>query len=178
MNLLRRLSWPPIVVGMGIGVLSWFSFGSADRALGITTAFEHAAALMIKATSPELAAGNSYFQAADKAPKIDWEWTLVLGVLLGSFFSAKLSGDTRTDVIPVLWKNRFGHRVAKRLAFAFVGGMVMMFGARVAQGCTSGHGISGALQFALSSWLFLPVMFASAILAAFVIYRPGGSHRA
>jgi len=36
-----------------------------------------------------------------------------------------------------------------------------MFGARLAQGCTSGHGISGALQLAVSSWTFVVVLFAS-----------------
>ena len=46
-----------------------------------------------------------------------------------------------------------------------------MLGARIAQGCTSGHGISGALQLAVSSWLFVAVFVATAIAAAMAIYR-------
>ena len=53
-----------------------------------------------------------------------------------------------------------------------------MLGARLAQGCTSGHGISGALQLAVSSWLFVAVFVATAIAAALAIYaaRPRGGH--
>ncbi len=44
MNLLRRKAWSPYLVGAAIGVLSWFSFATADRQIGITTAFEYTAA--------------------------------------------------------------------------------------------------------------------------------------
>jgi hypothetical protein len=47
----------------------------------------------------------------------------------------------------------------------------MMFGARLAQGCTSGHAISGALQLAVSSWIFAPVFFLTAAAVAFFMYR-------
>lgn len=46
----------------------------------------------------------------------------------------------------------------------------MMFGARLAQGCTSGHGISGVLQLALSSWIFVVFLFLSGIGATFALY--------
>ena len=72
--------------------------------------------------------------------------------------------------VPPLWKARFGGSSAKRLAAAFLGGAVMMFGARLAQGCTSGHGISGSLQLAASSWLFVIVMFPAAIGTAYLLY--------
>jgi uncharacterized membrane protein YedE/YeeE len=49
--------------------------------------------------------------------------------------------------------------------------VVIIFGARLADGCTSGHGISGSLQLAVSSWTFFLVMFASGIATAFVIFR-------
>jgi uncharacterized membrane protein YedE/YeeE len=61
--------------------------------------------------------------------------------------------------------------VAKRLTAAFLGGVVIIFGARLADGCTSGHGISGSLQLAVSSWTFFLVMFASGIATAFVMFR-------
>jgi uncharacterized membrane protein YedE/YeeE len=58
-----------------------------------------------------------------------------------------------------------------------LGGGLMMFGARLAQGCTSGHGISGALQLAVSSWLFVVVMFAVASGTAFLLYGKEGAQR-
>ena len=47
-----------------------------------------------------------------------------------------------------------------------------MYGARLANGCTSGNGISGGLQLALSGWVFLVVMFPAGILTAFLLFRP------
>ena len=64
-----------------------------------------------------------------------------------------------------------------RLAVAFFSGGLMMFGARLAQGCTSGHGISGTLQLAVSSWLFISVAFAVATMTVFLLYgREGVQH--
>lgn len=62
--------------------------------------------------------------------------------LVGGFLSSKLSGDRAPgEKIPALWQRRFGPSVGARYGAAFVGGFLLMLGARVAQGCTSGHGI-------------------------------------
>lgn len=177
MNPLRRSSWSPYVVGAAIGVLSWFAFATADRQIGITTAFEYTAALTEKAVAPKAAGENSYYTEKDKEnkpPKIDWEWMLVAGVFVGAFASSKFSGDRPTVRVPPLWQWRFGGRPAIRYLGAFIGGFIMMFGARVAQGCTSGHAISGFLQLALSSWIFAPTMFAVAVATAFLLYGKEG----
>jgi hypothetical protein len=163
----RATSWSPYAVGVGIGMLSWFAFATADHGLGITTAFEYSAAMLDGLLSGERTA-NTYFRS--HSPKIDWEWTLVLGVALGSFISSKLSGDRSTRRIPDLWERRFGSSVALRTVAAFAGGAVMMFGARLARGCTSGHGITGALQLAVSSWLFIVPAFAVAVVTALTLY--------
>ena len=144
---------------------------------GITTAFENTAALIGRAVAPDAASGHAYYQNPEHKPKIDWEWALVVGVFIGAFLSSKLSGDREHVRVPALWAWRFGPSVAKRFAGAFVGGALMMFGARLAQGCTSGHGISGALQLAVSSWLFVALLFAAGVATAFALYgREGGDH--
>jgi hypothetical protein len=179
MNPLLKKSWSPYVVGLGIGMLSWFAFATADRQIGITTAFEYAAALTEKAAAPQLARGNPYFAEKaqeNKPPKIDWEWMLVVGVFLGSYISSKLSGDRPQDRVPSLWRWRFGEQTGVRYFGAFLGGFIMMLGARIAQGCTSGHAISGTLQLALSSWMFAPLIFAAGIATAFLIYGEKGHH--
>ncbi len=170
MEVLRRTSWSPYVVGALIGMLSWFSFATADKPIGITTAFEYTAALLTKAVSPEAASTNPYYTEPEKSPKVGWEWMLVIGVFIGAFLSSKLSGDRKTEAVPELWRKTFGGSTSHRLAAAFIGGAVMMFGARLAQGCTSGHGISGAMQLAVSSWTFLVALFASGVGTAFLLY--------
>jgi len=52
-----------------------------------------------------------------------------------------------------------------------VGGVILGMGARWAGGCTSGHGISGTLQLAVSSWLAVICFFIGGIVTAMVIYR-------
>ncbi len=179
-NPLKKQSWSPYVVGVGIGILSWLVFLTADHPLGVSTSYEYSAALLDKAVNPAAETTNPYFQkkqSEGKPPKIDWEWMLVVGIFAGAFTSAKLGGDRTEQSVPPLWRRRFGPGVAKRFAGAFIGGALMMFGARLAQGCTSGHGISGALQLALSSWIFVGLLFLGGTLAAFAIYgKEGRSH--
>jgi len=179
-NPLAKKSWSPYLVGAGIGVLSWFAFLTADHPIGITTAFENTAALAGTAALPEIELRNEFYAARKregKPPKIDWEWMLVVGVFLGAMASSMASGDRPKSTVPPLWRQRFGDRVSWRLLGAFAGGVLLMFGARLAQGCTSGHGISGALQLAVSSWLFVAVLFPSAILFAFLLFgREGRRH--
>ena len=175
-NPLYHKSWSPYAVGIGIGILSWFAFASADHPIGVTTAFEHTAALAIKTADPAAERSNEYFvkkASEGKSPKIDWEWMLVVGVFVGAFASSKLSGDREQVVVPALWQRRFGASVPLRIGVAFLSGGLMMFGARLAQGCTSGHGISGTMQFALSSWIFFIVAFSVATATTFLIFGKG-----
>lgn len=177
-NPLTLKSWSPYAVGVGIGMLSWFAFATADHPIGVTTAFESTAALAQKAVAPEAAQANGYFQrkeAEGKPPKIGWEWMLVVGVFLGALISSKLSGDRGAATVSALWRARFGESVALRLVVAFFAGGLMMFGARLAQGCTSGHGISGTLQLAASSWIFISVAFTVATATAWIVYGSEGA---
>ncbi len=172
-GLLSMKSWSPYAVGVGIGMLSWFAFATAGQPLGVSTAFEHSAALALKAAAPAAEESNEYFAKKaeeGKPPKIGWEWMLVLGAFLGAALSAWLSGDGRTTSVPEAWRERFGGGALPRLAAAFFAGALMMLGARMASGCTSGHGISGNLQLAVSSLVFTATFFAAAIATSFALY--------
>ncbi len=179
-NPLTMKSWSPYVVGVGIGVLTWFAFATADHPLGVSTAFEHTAALAEKAAVPQAEQDNEYFAKKaeeGKPPKIGWEWMVVLGVFVGALFSSLLSGDRTGEAVPAMWRERFGSSVVLRLTAAFFAGLLMMFGARLASGCTSGHGISGNLQLAVSSLVFTAVFFTAAIITSLALYgRKGSSH--
>lgn len=170
---MRHASWNPYLVGLGIAVLSVIAFVTADHPLGITTAYEHTASFVVTALAPE--ATSAYH--ADESPVIGWEWMLVLGVFLGAALSARLGRDRDPLVVPPLWSERFGPSRGKRLVTAFAGGALMLFGARLASGCTSGHGISGNLQLAVSSIVFSATFALAAVLTAKALYgrREGAS---
>lgn len=171
--------WNPYVVGVAIGLLSAVSFLTMDKALGTSTSFVHAAGLAVSALAPGHvlgAAANGYYakEISEKTPMFDWQVFLVLGVFLGALLSSRLSGDRESEAVPGLWAWRFGQSPAVRYAASFGFGALMLFGARLAGGCTSGHGISGGLQFALSSWVFFVTFFLSGIATAFALFGTEG----
>jgi len=166
-----RIDWTPYLIGIGIGVLSWVVFVVVNNPLGITTALSQ---LSGGAATPILGADfvakNSYW--AKNLLKLDYGTLFLAGTLLGGLLSALLAGSWKAESVPTVWAERFGTSVAKRYIAAFIGGAITMYGARLANGCTSGNGISGGLQLALSGWVFLAVMFPAGALTAFALFRP------
>jgi uncharacterized protein len=171
-NWLERGRWNPYVVGAGLGVLSWLVFAVVNSPLGISTPISSAASLCaIPALGEEAVARNAYWA---KFPcKWDYHMVFLVGTLLGSLVSVLASRSFRWETVPTTWAERFGGSKGSRLAVAFVGGAVIMFGARMAGGCTSGHGISGSLQLALSSWVFFLTLFGFGLITAFFLFRGG-----
>jgi uncharacterized membrane protein YedE/YeeE len=104
---------------------------------------------------------------------IGWEPLAVVGVLFGSLFSALfISGrfNAFRPVVPPSWRNRFGPSRAKRAAACFAGSFLVIFGARMAGGCTSGHTLSGGVQLSVSAWLFTAAFVGAMFLTARLVY--------
>ena len=57
------------------------------------------------------------------------------------------------------------------MAWMFVGGAFIGFGTRLANGCTSGHGIFGMSNFELSSFVATLTFMTSGILTTQLVYR-------
>jgi hypothetical protein len=173
MRYLRMKRWSPYAAGALIGVLSWFSFFSVNKPIGVSTSIAKTAGMIAGTVAPDYVAKNAFF--VKYRPAVDWEWMLVVGLALGAFVSSRLSGDKPAEPVDSPWRERFGASRTKRYIAAFAGSVILMFGARLAGGCTSGHGISGSLQLALSGWLFFASVFLSGILTAFLIFGREGS---
>lgn len=170
MSALSDESWGPYAVGAGIGLLEIVSMATVKRPLGVSSAFEKLAAGATEVVSPETA--KRYREAGGDEAELGWETALVGGVLLGSLASAVLSGAREQP--PVWSPRRSTSSGLGRAASAVLGGASMMFGARMAKGCTSGHGISGTMQLAASSWAFTAVMFASGAATALSLFGRKG----
>lgn len=168
-HFLTAARWSPYLVGAGIGVLSWLAFLFLDKPLGCSTAFSHTAGLLGGIVCKERVRRNPYYQKTP--PAIDWQWMLVVGILLGALASSCLSGQFRVAWVPDLWAARFGGGAMGRWLAALAGGVCMGFGARWAGGCTSGHGISGILQLAVSGWVSAACFFIGGIATAMAVYR-------
>ena len=58
-----------------------------------------------------------------------------------------------------------------RWMMAFLGGMLMGYGARLARGCTSGQALSGGAVLSVGSWAFMFAVFAGAYALAYFLRR-------
>jgi uncharacterized protein len=167
----RGIDWSPYLIGAGIGVLSWVVFVVANSPIGITTALSQiSGGVATPILGSEAVAKNAYW--AKNLFQLDYGSLFLAGTMLGGLLSALLAGSWKLESVPAVWGDRFGASVTKRYIAAFAGGLIAMYGARLANGCTSGNGISGGLQLALSGWVFLAVMFPVGMLTAFVLFRP------
>ncbi len=169
MEFLIEVRWPPYVVGVGIGILSWFTFLISHRALGCSTAFAKLSGMIEMLFRGDNVKLKPYYQKLDLV--VGWQMMLVLGVFIGSLLSALLSGDFQWQWVPSTWASAFGGSALLRVAIALLGGVIIGFGARWANGCTSGHGISGTLQLTVSSWISAIFFFIGGILTANLIFR-------
>jgi uncharacterized protein len=95
---------------------------------------------------------RAYFQQTRYLESRHWRLVYALGVVLGGFVFISIGGKTVATQLPV-WQIAIG---------AFVAG----FGARLANGCTSGHGICGMASLKLPSFLAVLIFLSTAIVSA------------
>ena len=160
--------WSPYLVGGAIGVLIWLSFILSNRPIGCSTAYVRFGGLIEKIFKGKKVERKEYYR--DFLPKIGWEVLLIVGVIFGAFISSSISGNFTVEMVPELWKTAFGSNDFIRGGAAVLGGFFVGFGARLAGGCTSGHGISGTSQLAVGSWLALISFFLGGFMSAYLLY--------
>lgn len=152
----------PYLIGGAIGLLNICAFAAFRKGIGVSGAYENSAALAARRLAPDAAHVNEYVKAREEPPKFNWESWLVLGTILGGMASVRMFSSNN-----VAWVDEPRSVAPKRSVItSAVGGAMLMFGARMADGCTSGHALSGTAQGAGSSWLFTPVMFGVGSLLA------------
>jgi uncharacterized membrane protein YedE/YeeE len=163
-------AWSPYLVGGLIGVLSMFTFYFSNKPLGASTAYARVAGMFGTLVAPKHTQSLKYYQ--DNKPVVDWEVMLVLGIVLGAFLAAWHGNELTGEWLPRMWEARFGDgTVGLRWLAALGGGILMAFGARLAGGCTSGHGISGTMQLSVGSWIAVVCFFVSGIATALLMFR-------
>ena len=168
MGWLSMETWSPYAVGIGIGIVSWMTFLLSDKPLGCSTSFSRLSGMIEKCFRGKDVEEREYYKK--NAPVIDWQVMLVVGIVIGSFLSAILSGTFRFEMVPSRWAAHFGGSSGLRFLVSLIGGIFMGVGSRWASGCTSGHGVSGTLQMAISSWVAVACFFIAGIVMAVIIY--------
>lgn len=146
--------WNPTLAGLLIGALQLPILIFFSKSLGCSSSYVTVCAAAV--TSPAL----KYFGLYRGGWKHNWQVLLVVGVLVGSLVCTLTSGEP--------W---YSSRDSVSAVEAAVGGFLLLFGARMANGCPSGHGISGMAHLVMRSFLAVAFMFAGAIGTEFAFYN-------
>lgn len=118
--------------------------------------------------------GGKY--AKNVANPINYSFIFALAMIAGGFIASRLQSDKeskKTMVSPSIWQKKFGQSPFKRYLVTFIGGILVLIGARLAGGCTSGHMMSGMMQTSLSGYLFAIGAFSVGVPVAMLMYKGG-----
>lgn len=138
------------------------------KPIGISTQFSVLSAMAYERVDSEFVSKNAYMQKDEgKLAKkvqnpLNYDLIFFLSVPLGAFVAFMVFAKERGVDFSFDFKEIF---------LAFVGGFLLLYGARMAGGCTSGHMMSGIMQSSLSGFVFAISVFAVGI--AWVVLRRG-----
>ncbi len=121
--------WPWYVAGPLIGLMVPALLLLTGEMFGLSSSFRHLNALCSPRTSIEYLKSDDWRREA-------WNLFLVGGILVGSFIATQFLGAA----VPLLPE---ASRSGTGLLGLFAGGVLVGVGTRYADGCTSGHSISG-----------------------------------
>jgi uncharacterized membrane protein YedE/YeeE len=169
--------WNPYFAGALTGVLAIISVYATTlllgkgNYLGASTTFVRAAAFIEGIFSSGAVAENVYYTATKI--RVDWQFMVIIGIFIGSLISSLSDKSFKIEKIPPIWLERFGSSTGKRAAWAFIGGIIAMIGARLADGCPSGHGLSGMMQLSVSAFAAFALFFGAGVIVAWFFYKKG-----
>lgn len=150
-----------MILGIFIILATW-----SYKPVGVSSSYSTAVSLISK----DLLGSNPYIL---KYARWGWQEMLVIGIFFGGLISYRISGGHGISTIPDGWTKRFGDSKPLRLFHVFLGGFLILFGARMAGGCTSGHIISGGSLLIAGSLVFAVTVYVSGIITARMLYRDG-----
>ncbi len=115
--------------------------------------------------------GGKY--AKSVANPLNYSFIFVIAMMAGAFISAVLRGGVGNSerAMPEVWRQNFGSSKFKRYVVVFLSGFLVLYGARLAGGCTSGHMMSGMMQTALSGYIFSAGVFLAGIPTALYLFK-------
>ncbi|MDX2426524.1 MAG: YeeE/YedE thiosulfate transporter family protein [Cycloclasticus sp.] len=191
-NILYQKQWHWTVSGLALG-LSFLLAVALVKPIGVSTQFVIFDGIVWDLFSSEVAvkdatstgaysSSNEYLNksggkyAENIANPINYGFIFVLAMIAGGFLGSKLQSKSAAkdeDELPEVWCANFGRSKTKRYLMTFTGGALVLFGSRLAGGCTSGHMMSGIMQTSLSGYLFTIGAFLLAVPIALFMYRKG-----
>ncbi|MEZ5104038.1 MAG: YeeE/YedE thiosulfate transporter family protein [Draconibacterium sp.] len=159
----KNYKW--LVTGIVLAILNSIVFLTSvtNRPIGASTTYPYLADLMSGLTA------NEYYTKIETPGH--WELIFLGGAFLAGIIISLIRKDFKLTMVHSGWEKYKGNSKVNRAIWAFIGGFILIFGARMAGGCTSGHVISGGMQVAISSLVFAVFVFAGLLATGRVFYR-------
>ncbi len=154
----------PYLAGVLLGLVLLFSMFLSGRGLGASGGLKYCVVSIVGAVDKSHASNSVYYSKYfenDEKPMQNWLTLVIFGVLAGGFISGSLSKRLKFSI-------EKGPRISnkRRLIFAFIGGMLFVYGAQLARGCTSGAALSGMAVLSLAGFVTMAAIFGSAYIFA------------
>lgn len=159
----------PYLGGALLGVVLFLAFFITGNGLGASGGLNRYVVYLEDLVTPEHIDRVAYLlklAGGDKNPLDDWIVFLTAGTVVGGFISGWFHGRLKLET-------KKGPRISvrSRWFYAFAGGTLMGYGARMARGCTSGQALSGGAVLSAGSWLFMFAVFGGAYALAYFVRR-------
>ena len=182
------MTWNWKIGGILLGAV-FFAAVLLVKPIGVSTQFVILDGIVADLVAPDFitrsedgyTSTNAYMAKSDgayarnAANPLNYSFVFVLAMAGGAFLSALAKGGIGNDErrLPAVWVRTYGDTPWRRYAVVFLGGFVVLYGARLAGGCTSGHMMSGMMQTSLSGYIFAAGAFLTALPTALLMYREG-----
>jgi uncharacterized protein len=157
------LKW--LYSGIGLALINAVVFLTigTNRIIGASTAYPYVADLLTGSTQ------NTYFQKIQGPGQ--WEVLFLIGAFVSGIVISLFRKEFKITLIHSNWKRYKGNSPRKRIIWSFIGGFILIIGARMAGGCTSGHILSGGMQLSVSSLIFAIFVFTGLLVTGKYFYR-------
>jgi uncharacterized membrane protein YedE/YeeE len=154
-----------LYAGIALAILEAITFSTfmADRPIGASTTYPYVSDLLTGLSQ------NDYFAKIQKPGH--WELIFLSGAFLSALTISIVKKEFKLKLIYSNWEKYKGNSPVKRIIWAFIAGFILIFGARMADGCTSGHILSGGMQLAASSLIFAVFVFTGLLVTGKIFYR-------
>ncbi len=160
----------PYLGGFVLGIILFLALFLTGNGLGSSGATTRLVALVEDTISPAHVDRTPYLlkmAGGDKNPLDDWIIPVFFGAFAGAFASGLISGRLKLE--PGGKGPQISYRT--RYLFSFLGGVLFLYGARMARGCTSGQALTGGATLSAGSWAIMMCIFASAYAMAFFVRK-------
>ena len=161
---MKRGYMNPYLAGALLGIVLLLAMVVAGRGLGASGGIKYCVVSIVGAVSPPHVDNSEYYSKYfenGKKPMTNWLTIEIFGVVAGGLISGGVSRRLKFKV-----EKSPNITITRRLVFAFLGGVLFVYGGQLARGCTSGAALSGMAVLSLAGFITMIAIFGSAFAFA------------